>query len=53
MEIQALPFGQRASISGPKQSLELVSDGKVDYFDETYYNQPNDQIGRASCRERV
>lgn len=44
MNIQALPFGQRASISGRERNLELVSDGKVDYFDETYYDQPDDQV---------
>jgi hypothetical protein len=44
MEIQALPFGQRASITGPQRPIELVSDGKIDYFEETYYDQPNDQV---------
>jgi hypothetical protein len=45
MQIQALPFGQKASITGAQRTLELVSDGKVDYFDETYYGQPDDQVG--------
>ena len=37
MEIQALPLGQKAVISGPqKKTIELVSDGKVDYFEDTY-----------------
>lgn len=44
MQVQALPFGQRASITGAQRTLDLVSDGKVDYFDETYYGQPNDQV---------
>ena len=44
MEIQALPFGHRAALTGPKHSLELVSDGKVDYFDETYYGRQDDQV---------
>lgn len=44
MQIQALPFGQRASISGPNHPLELNSDGKVDYFDETYYGKQDDQV---------
>lgn len=44
MEIQALPFGHRATLSGPKHSLELVSDGKVDYFHETYYGRQDEQV---------
>ncbi len=44
MQVQALPFGQRASITGVQRTLELVSDGQVDYFGETYYGQPNDQV---------
>jgi hypothetical protein len=44
MQIQALPFGRRTSITGAERPLELVSDGKVDYFEETYYDQPNDQV---------
>lgn len=44
MQIQALPFGQKAVIAGTHRPLELTSDGKVDYFEETYYDQPNDQV---------
>jgi hypothetical protein len=37
MEIQALRLGQKAIVTGPKQkTIELVSDGKVDYFEDTY-----------------
>ena len=35
MEIQALRLGQKAIVTGPKQkTIELVSDGKVDYFED-------------------
>jgi hypothetical protein len=44
MQIQALPFGHKANITGTQKTLELVSDGKVDYFEETYYDQPNDSV---------
>ena len=44
MKIQSLPFGQKATISGAQQPIELVSDGQVDYFEESYYGQPNDLV---------
>lgn len=37
MQIQALPLGQRAVITRPNEkSIELISDGAVDYFEETF-----------------